>query len=53
MEAQLFVMVIGEIRERVLTDSFTDPNEQVSVNIYQVPFFGVESLPNGKSNSIF
>jgi hypothetical protein len=49
----MFVQVVGQVGEKVLTESFTDPLKQVQVNIYRVPVFGVESLPNGKGNVCF
>jgi hypothetical protein len=49
----MFVQVIGQVGERVQTDTFEDPLGQVQVNIYRVPFFGVESLPNGRGNANF
>ena len=47
----MFVQVIGQIGEKVNTQFFSDPLNQVEINIYRVPVFAIESLPNGKGNS--
>ncbi len=47
----MFVHIIGQIGEKINTEFFNDPLKQVEINIYRVPVFGIESLPNGKGNS--
>ena len=48
---EMFVMIVGEVQEKQLKQSFV--NGDIQVNIYDIPVYIADSLPNGKGNSTF
>lgn len=37
----MFVIISGEIGEKILVDSYPDSDQQVVINIYNVPVYGI------------
>lgn len=38
---EMFVIISGEIGEKILVDSYPDSDQQVVINIYNVPVYGI------------
>ena len=47
------LLILGEIQKKELIEKITIPDIDAHVNIYSVPVYVAESVPNGNGNNTF
>ena len=47
------VLITGQIAKKELIESFEDEKKEVTVNVYRVPAFVIESVPSKTGNEAF